>query len=51
MPEIGETSVTEGVQTYPVTPSNQETVQDPSTDTYPKPRVRHCYLEMFRLHY
>lgn len=51
MPEIDETSVTEAVWTCPVTPSDQETVQDPSTDTCPKLRVRDCYIEMFCLHY
>lgn len=39
MPEIGETGVTEGVWTCLFSPSDQESVQDPSTDTYPKLRV------------
>lgn len=39
MPKIDVTSVTEGVWTCLFSSSDQESMQDPSTDTYPKLRV------------
>jgi len=47
-PEIGEISAIEGVWTCPFTPSDQESVQDPSSDNYLK--LRGWNLEMFCLH-
>lgn len=38
MTEIGETSFTNGLWTFPVTPSDQETMQAASTNTYSKLR-------------